>query len=82
MRLDTKPPYSRPLWSTGGKTRRNTNVICCAHVKCNCQPADKGPLARAATTHIEHCVRSIYSPGKVWSRVTTSVWWPCGNPGV
>ena len=55
---------------------------------------------RAAATHIEHCVRSIYSPGglaslatlavpqsamsvgEVWSRVTTSVWWLCGNPGV
>ena len=55
---------------------------------------------RAAATHIEHCVRSIYSLGGVaslatlvvphsamsvgeaWGRVTTSVWWPCGNPGV
>ena len=32
-----------------------------ATVKCNRQPADKGPLARGAATHIEHCVRSIYS---------------------
>ena len=22
------------------------------------------------------------SVGEAWSRVTTSVWWPCGNPGV
>ena len=69
-------------------------------VKCNRQPADKGPLARAAATHIEHCVRSIYSPsgaaslatlvvphsamsvGEAWTRVTTSVWCSCGNPGV
>ena len=57
-------------------------------------------MARGTATHIEHCVRSIYSPsraaslgtlavphsamsvGEAWSRVTTSVWWPCGNPGV
>ena len=69
-------------------------------VKCNRHPADKGPLARGAATHIEHCVRSIYSPsggaslatlavphsamnvGEAWNRVTTSVWWPCANPGV
>ena len=71
-----------------------------ATVKFNRQPADKGPLARGAATHIEHCVRSIYSPsgaaslatlvvphstmsvGEAWTRVATSVWWSCGNPGV
>ena len=55
---------------------------------------------RGPATHIEHCVRSIYSPGEAvslatlavphsamsvgaaWSRMTTSVWWPCGNPVV
>ena len=57
-------------------------------------------MARGATTYVEHCVRSIYSPsgatslatlavpnsamsvGEAWGHVTTSVWWPCGNPGV
>ena len=72
------------------------------HVKCNRQPVDKGPLARGggAVTHIQHCVRSLYSPsgaaslatlvvphsamsvGAAWNRMTTSVWWLCGNPGV
>ena len=60
----------------------------------------QGPLARGAATHIEYCVRSIYSSsgaaslatlvvphsamsvGEAWTRVTISVWWSCGNPGV
>ena len=42
-------------------------------VKCNCQPADKGPLARGAATHIEHCVRSIYSPSGAASLATLVV---------
>ena len=25
---------------------------------------------------------SAMSVGEAWSHVTTSVWWPCGNPGV
>ena len=58
LSLDHQPPVhpSRPpLERQISKNRRYT------HVKCNRQPADKGPLARDAATHIEHCVRSIYS---------------------
>ena len=64
-------------------------------------PRTRGPWrGGAAATHIEHCVRSIYSPSgaaslatvvvphsamsgcAAWNRVTTSVWWLCGNQGV
>ena len=64
-------------------------------------PRTRGPWrGGAAATHIEHCVRSLYSPsgaaslatlaaphsamsvGAAWNRVTTSVWWLCGNPAL
>ena len=34
---------------------------------------DKGPLARGAATHIEHCVPSIYSPSGAASLATLAV---------
>ena len=62
-------------------------------MKCNREPADKAThtehfgrsiyspsgAASLATLAVPHSAMSV---GKAWSRVTTSVWWLCGNPGV
>ena len=38
-----------------------------------------GRAPSLATLAVPHSAMSV---GEAWSRVTTSVWWPCGNPGV
>ena len=54
-------------------TSRLFNLLPWANVNCKRQPADKGPLARGAATHIEHCVRSIYSSSGAASLATLVV---------
>ena len=85
------PHVERPI----SKTRRYTNVVCCPDMlNATVSPRTRGPwhgahcvrsiysssgAASLATLAVPHSAMSVR---EAWNRVTTSVWWSCGNSGV